>query len=100
MNIYVGNLPKNTTVEAVKTRFEEYGEVQEVTLPKDQYSGELRGFGFINMPGKEAANKAIQEINSTEFEGRTIIVNEARPKKGGRSGGSRGGGGGYNKSRY
>ena len=97
MNIYVGNFPKSTSVDAVRKLFEEHGEVQEINLLKDQYSDELRGFGFINMPSKEAGLKAIQEINSSEFEGRNLIVNEARPKKSNRSGGS---GGGYNKSRY
>lgn len=92
MNIYVGNLPKTTTEEAVRKVFEEYGEVTEVKLIKDQYSEELRGFGFITMPSKSDAQKAIQEVNSTEFEGQTLIVNEARPRTD-RSGGRQGGGG-------
>ena len=93
MNIYVGNLPKTTTEEAVRGVFAEYGEVAEVKLIKDQYTGELRGFGFIEMPSKSDAQKAIQELDGTELEGRTIIVNEARPRED-RSGGRGGGGGG------
>lgn len=81
MNIYVGNLPKTTTEEAVRELFSAHGEVSEVKLIKDQYSGELRGFGFIEMPSKSEAQKAIEEVNGTELEGRTLIVNEARPRK-------------------
>ena len=98
MNIYVVNLPKTTTEEAVRKVFEEYGEVAEVKLIKDQYSGELRGFGFIQMPSKSGAQKAIKEVDSTEFEGRTLIVNEARPRKE-RSGGRQRGSGGFRDSR-
>jgi len=92
LNIYVGNLPKTTTEEAVRKVFEEYGEVAEVKLIKDQYTGELRGFGFIEMPSKSDAQKAIQEVDGTELEGNTLIVNEARPRED-RSGGRKRGGG-------
>ena len=94
MNIYVGNLPKTTTEEAVRKVFEEYGEVAEVKLIKDQYTGELRGFGFIEMPAKADAQKAIQEVDGTELEGHTLIVNEARPRRNSSGDRSRGGGGG------
>ncbi len=94
MNIYVGNLPKTTTEEAVRKVFEEYGEVAEVKLIKDQYTGELRGFGFIEMPAKSDAQKAIQEVDGTELEGNTLIVNEARPRRDRSGGRPRGGGGG------
>lgn len=93
MNIYIGNLPKTTDEETVRKLFEEYGEVSEIKLIKDQYTNELRGFGFVTMPSQEEAKKAIQEINDTEMEGRQVIVNEARPKKD-RSHGRRGGRGG------
>ena len=92
MNIYVGNLPKTTTEDAVRKVFAEYGEVTEVKLIKDNYSGELRGFGFIEMPTKADAQKAIEEVDGTEFEGQTLIVNEARPRRD-RSGGRQRGGG-------
>ncbi len=96
MNIYVGNLPKTTTEDEVRKVFAEYGEVTEVKLIKDNYSGELRGFGFVEMSAKADAQKAIQEVDGTELEGQTLIVNEARPRKdrsgGGGGGGQRGGG--------
>ncbi|MBN1154572.1 RNA-binding protein [candidate division KSB1 bacterium] len=100
MNIYIGNLPKTTDEETIRSLFEKYGEVTEVKLLKDQYTNELRGFGFITMPAKAEAQKAIEEINDSELEGQKLIVNEARPRKdrpGGGSGGGgrrRGGGGG------
>ena len=92
MNIYIGNLPKTTNEETVRKLFEEYGEVTEIKLLKDQYTDELRGFGFVTMPSKADAQKAIQEVNDTELEGNTLIVNEARPQKD-RSGGRQRGGG-------
>ncbi len=92
MNIYIGNLPKTTSEETVRKLFEEYGEVTEIKLLKDQYTDELRGFGFVTMPSKADAQKAIQEVNDTELEGRKLIVNEARPRKD-RSGGRQRGGG-------
>ena len=98
MNIYVGNLPKTTNEEAVRELFKEHGEVTEIKLLKDQYTGELRGFGFITMPSKSDAQKAIQEVNGAELEGRTLIVNEARQRKE-RTGGRQRGGGGYQGSR-
>lgn len=94
MNIYVGNLPKTITEDAVRDVFAEYGEVAEVKLIKDQYSGELRGFGFIEMPSKEDAQKAIQAVDGSELNGNTLIANEARPRKEGSGGRPRGGGGG------
>ena len=92
MNIYVGNLSKTTTEDAVRKVFEEYGEVFEVKLIKDQYSGEFRGFGFVEMPSKSDAQKAIQGVDGTEVEGQTLSVNEARPRKE-RSGGPKKSGG-------
>ncbi len=100
MNIYVGNLPKTTNEETVRKLFEEYGEVTEVKLLKDQYTDELRGFGFVTMPSKADAQKAIQEVNHSEVEGRTLIVNEARPRKDRSGGRQRGGGGGFQGSRW
>lgn len=102
MNIYVGNLPKTATEEAVRNLFEAHGEVSEVKLIKDQFTNELRGFGFITMSSNDEGKKAIDGLNETEFEGRKIVVNEAKPRKdrpggrGGRSGGGRGGYGGGN----
>lgn len=98
MNIYVGNLPKTTNEETIRSLFEEYGEVAEIKLIKDHFTGELRGFGFVEMPSKPDAQKAIQEIDGTELEGRTLIVNEARPRSE-KAGGRQRGGGGHRGSR-
>ena len=101
MNIYVGNLPKTTDEETIRNLFKTYGEVMEVKLIKDQYSGELRGFGFVTMPSKTEGQAAIDGLNGNEIEGRKIIVNEARPQKE-RSGGrhQRGGSGGGNRGGF
>ncbi len=100
VNIYVGNIPRSTDEQTIRNLFEEYGEVAEVKLLKDNYTGELRGFGFITMHAQEEAEKAIEGLNSTELDGRTLVVNKARPR-GERSGGNRYGnnGGGFRNSR-
>lgn len=98
MNIYIGNLPRTTDEETVRNLFAEHGEVSEVNLIKDKYSGELRGFGFVEMPSKEEALKAIQELDGKELGERTLIVNEAKPRSerpGNRRHGGSGGGGGH-----
>lgn len=98
MNIYVGNLPRSTNEDEVRGLFTEHGTVADVKLIKDQYTNELRGFGFIEMPEKPEALKAIQEVNGKELNGRSLVVNEAKPRenRGGglrrNGGGSRGGG--------
>ena len=100
MNIYVGNLPHKATEDEVRQAFAEFGQVTEVRLITDKFSGESKGFGFVEMPSKAEAEKAIEEMNSKELMGRVLNVNEARPKTdrgGGRRGsfgGGRGGGGG------
>ncbi len=103
MNIYVGNLAHKATEDDVRQAFAEFGEVAEVRLIVDKFSGESRGFGFVEMPTKAEAEKAIEEMNGKEFMERALNVNEARPKVdrgggrggggGGRGGGGRGGGG-------
>lgn len=98
MNIYVGNLPRTTTEEAVRKVFSVYGEVSQVNLIKDQYSGDLRGFGFVEMPSPADAQKAIQGVNGTDMDGRTLTVNEAKPRRE-RSDDRPRNGGGYNNSR-
>ncbi len=98
MNIYVGNLPKTATEDSVRQAFEAHGEVSQVKLIKDNFSGEPRGFGFVEMPSKSEAVAAIAALNGADFEGRKLVVNEARPRperSGGGGGGRRGGGGGY-----
>ena len=97
MKIYVGNLPKTTNEEEIRKIFEEHGEVTEVKLITDRYTGGLRGFGFIEMPAKADEEKAIKEVNGHELGEQTLIVNEARAREdrsGGRGSGRRGGGGG------
>jgi RNA recognition motif-containing protein len=95
MNIYVGNLPHKATEDEIRQAFAEFGQVAEVRLIVDKFSGESRGFGFVEMPAKAEAEKAIEEMNGKEFMERVLNVNEARPKvdRGGRGGGGRGGGG-------
>ncbi|MCJ7812064.1 RNA-binding protein [bacterium] len=93
MKIYVGNLPKTATEESIRQKFQEYGEVTEVKLIKDNYTHELRGFGFVEMPSKSVGESAIKGLNGADLEGNKLIVNEARPREK-RSDGRRGGGGG------
>ena len=93
MNIYVGNLSYEVTEEDLKQAFEGFGQVESVNIIKDRYSGESRGFGFVEMPDKAEAESAIEGVNGKELKGRTLNVNEARPRsEGGRGGGRRGGG--------
>ena len=97
MNIYVGNLSHQATEDDLRQAFEAIGQVESVNIIKDRFSGESRGFGFVEMPSKDEAQKAIEEMNGKDLMGRAVNVNEARPKTnrsdGGRGGGSRGGGG-------
>ena len=95
MNIYVGNLGYDVNESDLREVFEQYGKVMEVRLIIDKDTGKPKGFGFIEMPEKEEAQKAIAEMNEMEFKGRVIKVNEAKPKTEHRSGERRGGGGGY-----
>ena len=93
MNIYVGNLSFEVTEEDLRQAFEAFGQVTSVNIIKDKYSGESRGFGFVEMPTKAEAQSAITGLNEKELKGRTLKINEARPRsEGGQGGGSRGGG--------
>ena len=96
MNIYISNLSFKVEDGDLRQLFEEYGEVSSAKVITDRYTGRSRGFGFVEMPDNEAAQKAIEELNQAEYDGKVITVNEARPReerpnKGGRSD-SRGGG--------
>ena len=95
MNIYVGNLSFKTTEDELRQAFEALGEVSSVNLITDKYSGESKGFGFVEMSNQEEAKAAIESMNGKELNGREINVNEARPRQdgGGGRGGGRGGGG-------
>ncbi|MDT8303863.1 MAG: RNA-binding protein [Sedimentisphaerales bacterium] len=96
MNIYVGNLSHDATEDKLREAFEAFGQVESVNIIKDRFSGESRGFGFVEMPSKQEAEKAIEEMNGKDLMGRAVNVNEARPKTDRRSGGGGGGGrGGY-----
>lgn len=81
MNIYVGNLSKNTNDSDLIEIFSEYGTVSSAKVIKDMYSGESKGFGFVEMPSKTEGEKAVTELNSCEFDGKVLVINEARPKK-------------------
>jgi len=79
MKIYVGNLPFTIDDEGLKKLFGSYGEIDEVTVIKDKFSGRSKGFGFVNFQKDEVGKKAITEMNEKEIEGRKIVVNEAKP---------------------
>jgi RNA recognition motif-containing protein len=93
MRIYVGNLSYNLSLDALKAAFAEHGEVEEVFIPTDRDTGRPRGFGFVTMPNDNEARAAIEALNGTMLEGRTINVNEARPRRSDGGGGGYGGGG-------
>ena len=95
MNIYVGNLPYGVTDEELAEIFSAHGQVESANVIRDRYSGQSRGFGFVEMPNDEEAQKAIDALNGTEMQGRALNVNKARPRTERRSGGGGGGGGGY-----
>ncbi len=99
MNIYVGNLSSQTAEADLRKEFEGFGEVATVNIIKDKFSGEPKGFGFVEMPSKDHAQAAIAGLNGKELKGRTLNVNEARPRTDNRSGGGGGyrGGGGYDR---
>jgi len=93
MNIYVGNLSHEVTEEELRQAFEAFGQVETATIIKDKFTGESRGFGFVEMPAKAEAQSAIDGLKDTELKGRTLNVNEARPREDRKGGGGRRGGG-------
>jgi cold-inducible RNA-binding protein len=110
-NIFVGNLSFNTNEDELRQAFEAYGQVDRVSIMTDRDTGRSRGFGFVEMASSEDGEKAIAALNGSQVGGRTINVNEARPKaerSGGGGGGgrdrgdrgSRGGGGGGRRDRW
>ena len=104
MNIYVGNLSSDVTGDDLRQAFGTFGQVESANVIMDKFSAESKGFGFVEMPSKEEATAAIAGMNGKDIKGRSVSVNEARPRVerprggggGGRSGdrGPRGGGGG------
>ncbi len=101
MNIYVGNLSREVAEEDLRQAFGAFGEVASASVIKDKFSGESRGFGFVEMPAKAEAQAAIEGLNGKELKGQTLNVNEARPRTEGRGGGGGrpGGGGGRGRGR-
>jgi RNA recognition motif-containing protein len=93
--LYVGNLAYSVTNEDLEALFSQAGKVDTATVVMDKFSGQSRGFGFVEMADSNEAARAIEEFNQTELKGRAIRVNEARPREGGGGpGGPHGGGGG------
>lgn len=102
MNLYVANLSYNVSDQDLNELFSAFGNVTSAKVINDRETGRSRGFGFVEMGSKEDGNKAIAELNNTDFQGKTISVSEARPRterpqsnfnRGGGGGGGRGGGG-------
>jgi len=109
-NLFVGSLPYSITEDTLGSLFSQHGQVVSLNIIKDKYSGQSRGFAFVEMSTEEEAQKAITELNGYNLEGRSLVVKEALPKpdynrdRGGNFGGGgggdrRGGGGGYSDRR-
>lgn len=93
MNIYIGNISRDVTEDDLRRAFEAFGQVSSANIIKDRFTGEPKGFGFVEMSSREDAQSAISGMNGTEMKGRNLTVNEARPRpEGGRPGGRPGGG--------
>jgi RNA recognition motif-containing protein len=101
-NLYVGNLPHSTSESELRTLFQVHGEVEKVSIVTDKETGRARGFAFVEMTNPGEAEKAIAALNGTELGGRTLTINEAKPKpERPRGGGQRfGGGGGRGRDDY
>ena len=95
MNIYIGNLSPEVTEDDLREAFETFGQISSVKVIKDRFTGEPRGFGFIEMPDQQEARAAMEGLNGNELKGKAIIVNEARSRTDKRR---RGGGGGRRSS--
>jgi RNA recognition motif-containing protein len=86
MNIYVGRLSYDVKEQDLQAAFAAFGEVVSVKVIKDEYNGKSKGFGFVEMPARIEAEKAIRELNNTELKGKSIMVNQANPQRGGNRG--------------
>ncbi|MGQ9659065.1 MAG: RNA recognition motif domain-containing protein [Thermochromatium sp.] len=80
MRIYVGNLPYSVDNDELRNIFGQFGELASAEVIKDKFSGQSKGFGFVDMPNHSEANAAIKALNDTEMKGRKLTVNEARPR--------------------
>lgn len=98
--LYVGSLPYSTTEQQLSELFAQHGTVQSAKVISDRYTGQSRGFGFVEMATGEEAQKAIAALNGTPLGGRTLVVNEARPQEKRPYGGGGGGGGGDRGDRW
>lgn len=98
-NLYVGGLPYSVTDEQLQELFEAHGAVESARVITDRYTGQSRGFGFVEMEAEAGAQAAIEALNGSNMGGRTITVNEARPREN-RSGRGPGGGGGGDRNRW
>jgi cold-inducible RNA-binding protein len=94
-NIFVGNLSFKTTEHDIRSLFEAHGVVDRVNVVTDRDTGQPRGFAFVEMSNDAEGDKAITSLNGSDVDGRTLNINEARPKTGGGGGDRGGGGGGY-----
>ena len=98
MKMYVGNIPFSTSDDELRDLFGQFGEVTDVHVPEDRDTGRPRGFAFVTLDSKDAMENAIKELDGSDFGGRDLRVNEAKPREdrggGGGRGGNRGGGGG------
>lgn len=101
MKLYVGNLSFQTSSEDLQQLFAQAGTVESASVVEDRDTGRSRGFGFVEMASSEEGQKAIEQFNGTDFNGRNLTVNEARPRedRGGRGGGGGGRGGGFGGNR-
>ena len=99
MDIYVGNLSYQTDDKSLQELFGQYGTVNSARIITDKFSGQSKGFGFVEMPDNDEANTAIEATNEQEFMGRNLRVNESQPKPRNGGGGGGGGRGGYNNDR-
>jgi RNA recognition motif-containing protein len=86
-NIYVGNISYQTTEDDLRTAFESFGAIDRVSVVTDRDTGQPRGFAFVEMAEQDSAEKAIAQLNGSDLQGRSITVNEARPKPARSSGG-------------
>ena len=98
--LYVGSLPYSTTEQQLSELFAQHGTVQSAKVITDRYTGQSRGFGFVEMATSDEAQKAIQALNGAALGGRTLVVNEARPQEKRSFGGGGGGGGGDQRDRW
>ena len=91
MNIYVGNLAHDVSEDDLRQSFEAFGQIEAVRIVKDRYSGDSKGFGFVEMSSQDEAQSAIDGLNGKELSGKSLTVNEARPRPDRRRGGGNSG---------